>query len=207
TTDEITRARNGLGGEFAIEWGPSFLHNQLLSSSDYTRLTLSARGYLPLYEVEPAEGMNVFSSYLAGFGSVDWATGPEIPLSVRQTTGGRSIRSAPGGSVRGYASGRFDATLKAIGNVEIRNNLPAIVWPGLVPGIVLYTDTGYYLDTLATSPVADEHSGFLLSSGAGVSLELFGVASFVFYTNYLWTATSVDGERWIPFSLGFGYHY
>lgn len=206
-THETTRVSRGVQAELAIEWGPAFLHNQLLSDADYSRTTLSARGYLPLYELEPEEGMNRFSAYLAGFGVLDWSTGPVIPLSVRSTTGGRSLRSAPGGSVRGYASGRFDATFKAVANAEVRANLPSIAIPEIVPGLVVYTDGGYYLDEDSLSPQPTENQGFLLSSGAGFYLDLFRFAELVFYTNYVWIGTDVAGASWVPFSLGFGFHY
>lgn len=206
-TDEITRVREGATAELALEWGPPFLHNQVVGIADYNRATLTARSYLPLYAVVPRDGRNLFSSYLAFMGVVDWATGPEIPLVIRATTGGRSVRSAPGGSVRGYASGRFDATVKAVGNFEVRANLPAIVLPQIVPGLLIYTDGGYFFDEQQTSPNERENSGILLSSGLGLFLDLFDAAQFVFYTNYLWTETSVTGDRWVPFSLGFGFHY
>jgi hypothetical protein len=206
-TDDVTRLRRGFTAELALEWGPAFLHNQLLGHADYNRSTLSARGYLPLYEAEPAGGRNVFSAYLAGSAVVDWASGPHIPQIIRATTGGRSVRSATGGSVRGYGSGRFDATLKAIVNAEVRMNLPAVVIPQIVPGLVVYTDGGYFLDAEATSPTVAENNGVLISSGAGFFLDLFDAAQLVFYTNYLWTQTDVEGGRWVPFSLGFGFHY
>lgn len=207
TTDEITRARRGLSAELAIEWGPPFLHNTVLAVADYNRSTLSLRGYLPVFAADPVEGRNRFSAYLAGYGAIDWATGPDIPLAVRQSIGGRAPRSAPGGSVRGYGGGRFDSTVKAIGNVEVRLHLPAIVVPEVIPGLVLYTDAGYYLDTERVSPVEEENSGMLLSSGAGFFLDLFASAELVFYTNYLWTKGDVSAKRWVPFSLGFGFHF
>ncbi len=207
TTNEITRARRGLTAEVALEWGPPFLHNEVLAVADYSRSTLSLRGYLPVFAAQPTEGRNRFSAYLAAYGAVDWASGPSIPLAVRQSIGGRGPRSAPGGSVRGYRGGHFDSTVKAIGNVEARMHLPAIVVPQVVPGLVLYTDAGYYLDTERISPVDDENAGVLLSSGAGFFLDLFGSAELVFYTNYLWTEGDVSGSRWVPFSLGFGFHF
>ena len=205
--DEVTRVQRGFAGELAVEWGPPFLHNQFLGEADYNRTTLVLRGYLPVYELEPVDGRNRFSAYLAALSVVDWANGPQIPHIIRATTGGRSVRSATGGSVRGYRSGRFDATFKTVGNVEARLNLPAIVVPGIVPGLVVYTDGGYFYDVSQTSPVTAENSGFLLSSGAGFYLDLFDAAELVFYSNYLWSQTDVSGERWVPFSLGFGFHY
>ena len=206
-TDEVTRVRRGAAAEIAFEWGPSFLHNQVLSSADYSRASLSARGFLPLYEAPTPDGRNVFSAYLTGFAVLDWAAGPEIPQNIRQSTGGRSIRSAPGGSIRGYETGRFDSTVKAIANVEVRAGLPAIARPLIVPGLVLYTDAGLFFDEESTSPIDAENSGTLISSGAGFSLDLFDVFSLVFYTNLLWNRTNVEGDRWVPFALGFGFHY
>ncbi|MFP4113022.1 MAG: hypothetical protein ACOC2Y_02140 [Spirochaetota bacterium] len=207
TTDPVTRVTAGSRAELAIEWGPAFLHNQILGEADYNRTTLSARAYAPLLTVVPTEGRNVFSSFLALYGEIDWITGPEIPDIIRSTTGGRSMRPAPGGSIRGYGNGRFDSTFKIVTNADLRLMLPAIVLPSIVPGIVLYTDAGYFSDAERLSPNEADHSGFLLTSGAGLSIDMFNAVALVFYTNYLWLEPSVSGDRWVPFGLGFGFHF
>jgi len=195
--DDITGTEKGVHAELVLGWGPSFLHNQVLGSADFTRTTLSGRGFIPLYSADPRGDRNLFSSYLAMFGAVDWATGADVPMAVRSTIGTRSERSGTGGSVRGYESGRFDATLKAVANVEVRANLPSIVLspklPTLIPGILIYTDAGYYNDLDDFSTTTTEEPGTLLSSGAG--------------TNYLWQPAAVDETHWVPFTLGFGFHY
>jgi hypothetical protein len=203
----ITHVQCGIHGEATIEWAPPFLHNQVAGSADYNRTTVLGRVFVPLYSAEPRNGMNTFSSYLALFGIVDWASGPQIPLEVRATTGGRSIRAAVGGSVRGLEGRRFDSTFKAIANIEVRMNLPAIVLPSLVPGLVLYCDTAYFLDTEELSPVAEEHSGFAVTSGLGISLDLLNTVQLVFYTSFVINDTDITGRHWVPFFLGFGYHY
>lgn len=211
TESDATATKSGLQAEFVLGWGPSFLHNQVLGSADFTRTTLSGRGFIPLIERTPDGERNGFSSYLAMFAAVDWATGPDVPMAVRSSIGTRSERPGTGGSVRGYESGRFDATLKAVGNIEIRANLPSIVLtpklPVLIPGFLIYTDAGYYNDLAGFSPTADEQSGALVSSGAGVYLDVRGIAQIIFYTNYLWQPAAIDDDHWIPFTLGFGFHY
>lgn len=203
----ITRVRSGIEGELSLEWGPAWMHNQILGEADYTRSTLSGSGFLPLYVAEPEDGRNRFALYLASFAMIDWNNGPEVPLEIRGTTGGRNPRTGTGGSVRGYGSKRFDATFKAIGNLELRASLPAIGRPDIVPGLVIYTDAGYFLDELDTSPAADENSGLLVSSGAGISIEMFDSVQLVFYTNLLWTETDVEGDRYVPVVPGFGFHF
>jgi hypothetical protein len=86
-------------------------------------------------------------------------------------------------------------------------NLPAIVLPGLIPGLLVYTDAGYYNDMDSFSPDPAEAEGKLLTSGLGVYLDVLEIAEFVFYTNYLWTPARIDGTSWVPFSLGFGFHF
>lgn len=209
--DDITATRRGIQSELVLEWGPAFLHNQVLGAADFTRTTVSGRGFLPLYASTNGDARNRISSYLAVFGALDWATGPEIPMAVRSTFGTRSERPGLGGSVRGFESRRFDAPLKAVANVEVRTNLPTIVLPApipaLVPGFLVYTDAGYYNDLEALSPITDETSGSMLSSGAGVYVDVRGVAEIVFYSNYLWNPATIERTRWVPFSLGFGFHY
>ncbi len=203
----IVKTRRGILTELVLQWGPSFLHNSVIGSASFTRTTLSARGFLPIFVLPPRNDKNVFSSYLAAFAALDWATGPDIPMEVRSTFGLRSERAGLGGSVRGFESRRFDATLKAVANVEVRMNLPAIVLPGLIPGLLIYTDAGYFSDLDQLSPVAEEQSGTLFSSGGGFYLDVLDIAEFVFYTNYLWDPASIEGKHWMPFSLGFGFHF
>ena len=206
-TDRVTRLRQGFRAEATYEWGPPFLHNQVVSVADFTRATVSARGYLPLYQAPPVDERNRFSAYLGTYAAVDFAAGPQIPLSIRRTVGGRTPRYAPGGSVRGYDAGRFDSTFKAIGNVDARMHLPAIIIPEIIPGFVVYTDAGYFLDTETTSPIDSQNDGFLVSSGAGFFIDLFSAFEVVFYTNYLWTEPDVAGRKWVPFTIGFGFHF
>ena len=209
--DDVTGTEKGVHAELVLGWGPSFLHNQVLGSADFTRTTLSGRGFIPLYSADKRGDRNLFSSYLAMFGAVDWATGAVVPMAVRSTIGTRSERPGTGGSVRGYESGRFDATHKAVANVEVRANLPSIVLspklPTLIPGILIYTDAGYYNDLDDFSTTTTEEPGTLLSSGAGVYLDVRGIAQIIFYTNYLWQPAAVDGTHWVPLTLGFGFHY
>ena len=209
--NDVARSKSGFQAELVLQWGPAFLHNQVLGSGDFTRMTLSGRGFIPLLVRPTTGGKNVFNSYLAMFGAVDWATGQDVPMAVRSTIGTRSERPGTGGSVRGVESGRFDATLKAVANVEIRANLPSIVigskFPVLIPGFLVYTDGGYYNDLDGFSPTAADQSGALLSSGAGVYVDILNIAQIIFYTNYLWEPARVDGEHWYPLSLGFGFHY
>ena len=213
---DVLNTKRGLQAELVLQWGPPFLHNSVLGSADFTRTTLAARGFLPLYAAPPRAGRNNFSSYLAGFAAVDWATGAQVPTAVRSTLGLRSERSSVGGAVRGYEYGRFDATFKAVANAEVRMNLPAIVWPGLVPGIVVYTDAGYFNDLDVVSTVEGENSGTLLSSGIGLSIDIFDAVQFVFYSNLLWdqplpkdswNQVDLGFAYWQPFTLGFGFHF
>ena len=207
TQNTVTRVRNGVQAEIALEWGPSFLHNQIVGIADYGRWSARAAGFLPLYALEPVRDRNRLSVYAAGFAAVDWATGPAIPETIRASIGGRQVRPGTGGSVRGYGSGRFDATFKSVVNAELRVGLPAIALPVIVPGLVIYTDAGYYVDGAARSPIESENQGLLLSSGIGASIDLFDAATLVFYTNYLWTERGNTGERWVPFAMGFGFHF
>ena len=203
----LTRELSGVTAELAVEWGPSFLHNEVLGSAEFTRLTVKGSAFLPLLALPPRDGFNRFSLYLAGFSAIDWAYGPDVPIAVRQTTGGRSLRGAPGGSVRGYGSGRFDSTFKAITNLELRASLPSIILPSIIPGLVVFTDAGYFNDLDSASPVESQDSGLLLSSGAGLSIDFFDLAALVFYTSFAWTGDTRSGEIWNPLGIGFGFHF
>jgi hypothetical protein len=208
--NEVTATRRGLLAEFVIQWGPPFLHNSVRGSADFTRTTVSTRAFLPLWEAEPRENMNWSSGYLAAFAAVDWATGPAVPWQVRSTIGTRSERSGPGGSVRGFGVRRFDATLKAVANLELRANLRefSLPWilPNVVPGLIAFTDAGYFNDLDERSPNEDEQSGTLFSAGGGFYLDIVGIAEILLYTTAVWPAAA-NGRHWVPVSLGLGFHF
>ena len=205
--DPVLMSKSGVTAELAAELAPAFLHNQVLGAADYYRATLTLRGYLPIFSLEPDGQFNTLSIYAAAFGAVDWATGTQIPHAIRSSVGGRSPRSAIGGAVRGYELGRFDATFKVVANAEIRANLPALFLPGLLPGLLVYTDFGYFYNTGAVPPYPAEGSGYLFSSGAGVYFDVLDIFQLLFYTNVLWNETTIGKEPFVPFSLGFGFHY
>lgn len=205
TLDEVSRTRQGVAAEASVEWGPSFLHNQLIGEANYGRLNLTARQFSPILALE-ADGTNQLSVYQATYAAVDWGFGAQLPYETRATFGGRSPRSGLGGAVRGYTSRRYDADFKAVFNTELRLTGPSLVVPIIRPGLLVHYDAGYFLDTRRISPVADERSGFVQSAGAGVYVEIVGVASIVFYTHALLSEPSLSGTRWVPFSLGFGFH-
>lgn len=191
----------GYYAEASAEWGPAFLGNTIFGRADFLRFNITAMGFLPIYDANPESFANVFSVYLGEFFSVDYVVGDSIPLNVRQTFGGRDPRTGLGGAVRGVDDGRYDTTFKAVNNVEVRMNLPAIVLPDLVPGIVAYFDAGYY-------DFADyTKSGTVFSTGAGVYLNLLDLAYLAAYSNYLLNDTNLDGTQWTPFELEFGLHF
>ncbi|MFP4643086.1 MAG: hypothetical protein ACLFM0_01895 [Spirochaetales bacterium] len=152
-----------------------------------------------------AERLNQFALYGGAYITGDFAFGERVPLSAR-----RSIlrplfdRSGLGGTVRGYESGRYDAQAKVAGGGELRAVLPAIARADVLPGVVAYADAGAYRG------LADgdrEASGVAAGGGAGLSISLFDLATLVFYSQYALADTRVDGSRFTPFAIGFGYHF
>lgn len=172
-TDDY-RVKSGLAAEASAEWGPSGLSSVAV---DYLRLGAKAEAYLPLFS-RGKEGLNLFSSYLAGYASVDWAEGRHIPIHVMQSFGGRSARDGLGGSVRGYPSKAWDAAFKAVANLELRLLGPALFGiPWLLPMAYGFADLGLYegLPGAATPSQADA-GGRLASVGGGFALDLFDFA-------------------------------
>lgn len=204
--DPVTAASSGASAEASFEWGPGFLHNQLAGAANYGRVNLTATAFAPVFSLVD-HGERVLSLYQASFASVDYGFGPELPFVIRSTFGGRAPRSGLGGAVRGYETSRYDADFKAVFNTELRANGPSLVLPRIVPGLLLHYDAGYFLDTRALSPDVEDRDGFVQSIGAGIFLQLTDIAEFVFYTHGLLSEPSIEDTRWIPFSLGFGFHY
>lgn len=213
---DVTTSRQGWDTQFVGEWGPSFLGNDHIGEADFSRVGAQVRGFVPLHESEPrimenSDGehtkLNSFTLYAGAFAAGDYAWGSRVPLSAR-----RSIlrplddRSGLGGTVRGYESGRYDATLKVGAGGELRAVLPAIGRPDILPGLVAYVDGGFWRG-LEEAPADEREWGTALASGAGASISLFDLATLVFYSRWALDEKLVDGSRWDPFAIGFGYHF
>ena len=194
------KTRSGMAAELSAEWGPGSL--------DYLRFNWTFRWFLPLYDVAPDRPVNLLSMYLGELYSVDYAMGlsSSVPLFIRQTFGGRNQATGLGGAMRGVDSGSLDTNLKAVNNLEVRANLPALFLPDLVPGIVVFWDLGYY-NQMGETGIAVPGSGFVRSTGAGVYLDLLDIATVAAYVDYRLDAVNAGGSPWTLGAIEFGLHF
>lgn len=199
--DHPHRLLSGMKAEASVEWGPAFLGNQAVGRSDFVRLNATASFFLPLFDVAPGAPANVLSAYLGAFAAVDCALGESIPLSVRQTFGGRSPRKGLGYAVRGLEDCRFDTPLKVVANLEMRAHLPALGLLDLIPGILVFFDGGYY-DYLDFP-----EAGLVFSTGTGLYLSLFDMLSITVYTRLLLNERRVDDESRMSIAAAFVSHF
>jgi hypothetical protein len=207
--DAAHKTKDGFAAEATVEWGPSFFLNTLDGDSNYVRLNATARGFLPLYDVSPGSASNLLSLYAGDYVSVDYAAGfgAPVPLSVRQTFGGRDQNTGLGHSVRGVDSAGLDTNFKAVNNLELRLNLPALFLRDLLPGLVVYWDAGYYAQVGETGVPSPVPAGFVTSTGAGIFLDLLDLASLAAYVDYRLDAPNADGSRLTLFAIEFGMHF
>jgi hypothetical protein len=126
--------------------------------------------------------------------------GSAVPLQIRQTFGGTKPRTGLGGALRGIDAGCMDTNLKAVNNLEVRVNLPAIVIRDIVPGILGYWDAGAYAQ-VGEGP-GDPAAGFVTTAGGGVYVDFFDFAQLIGYLNYRFTGENTDGN-----ALGFGFDF
>ena len=205
--DKAHKGKGGIAAEASVDWGPGFFFNDMGGPSNFVRLNATARGFLPLYDAEPGRRGNLFSMYLAEFAAADYAIGLDgdpVPYIIRRTFGGMKPRTGLGNAVRGVDSGSLDVNLKIVNNLELRMNLPAIVLPDLVPGVVVHWDAGYFAQV---GEAAGAASGFVSTIGAGLYINLFDLAHLAAYTHYRLDGVNADGSAWVPFDLQFGLHY
>jgi hypothetical protein len=195
------RVFSGMQAEISLEWGPLFLFNGDVGGADFLRFNCSFRGFLPLFDLDPDNPFNAFSAYAGLFAAVDYVCGTGVPLNIRQSFGGRSPRKGLGFALRGLEDGRLDTPLKAVANTEVRFNLPALADPSVIPGLLVFFDAGYY--NLVDAPV----SGFIFSTGAGVTLSLFDAVNLCFTTQLLLNHTKATGEIWTPVYFEFVWHF
>ena len=128
--DTRHKMKNGASAEVSAEWGPRFFLNGLDGDSDFLRLNATLRWFLPVFDIAPDRPVNLLSMYLGEFASVDYAIGfsAPVPLYIRQTFGGRYAQQpiGLGQQVRGVDAGAYDTNLKAVNNLELRLDLPAV---------------------------------------------------------------------------------
>jgi hypothetical protein len=208
--DNRHKVRSGLSAELSAEWGPRFFFNTLVGDSDFLRLNATLRWFLPLFDLAPDRPVNLLSVYLGEFASLDYsvAFGAPVPLYIRQTFGGRYAQQpiGLGLQVRGVDPGAYDTNLKAVNNLELRFNLPAIVLPDMVPGAVLYWDIGCYDQVGESGVLSPPAWGIVTTTGIGVTLDFLDLATGAAYLTWRLDAPNADGTV-LGFDIEFSLHF
>ncbi len=202
------KTENGLSAEASIEWGPSFFFNTLFGDANYLRVNVTARGFLVLYDAGAGTGSNLLSLYGGDLVSVDYAAGfgAPVPISVRQTFGGRDQVTGLGSAVRGVDSASLDTNVKVVNNLELRANLPALFLPDLVPGAVVFVDAGYYAQVGEPGVASPLPAGFVASTGAGLYLDVFDLASVAASVTWRLDRATANGQQ-LGYVIVFGLHF
>ncbi len=208
-TDPRHKTRNGFAAEATVEWGPSFFLNAVFGDANYVRFNANARAFLPLYDLAPDAEANLLSLYAGDFVSVDFAAGfgAPVPIAIRQTFGGRDQITGLGHAVRGVDSASLDTNFKAVNNLELRANLPALFTRDLVPGVVVFVDAGYYAQIGEQGTASPVPAGFIASTGAGVYIDLLDLASLAADIDYRLDGPNADGTLLTLFAIEFGMHF
>jgi len=209
--DSSSKVISGWWLDASAEYAPPGLSTP--SSTDYAQFDLSAKGFLPLFQKTEERGWNVVSLYLAGFAGVDYIAGlgtdatEGIPYPVSQRFGGRVYREGLGGAVRGLGNGWADGKFKAVGNLELRCNFPAVFRKDILVGAAAFTDAGYYADPPGAPGASRLLSGACVSAGLGGFLDMLDKGYVAAYTTLLLNTTNYRNEYWEPFSFEFGLHF
>jgi hypothetical protein len=219
--DRAHKTKSGFAAEASVEWGPAGFLNTLVGGSDYARFNGTLWGFLPLWDAAPDRPLNLFSVYLCDFYGIDYITGSQVPLYVRETLGGRDQRTGLGSIVRGVDSAAYNANFKTVNSLEVRANLPAIDlktlipglasalpfidWSSLVPGVVAFYDAGYY--SQLGEPSTSGAAAFIDSTGFGIYMDFFDLANIAAYVEYRLDGVNAEGSPWSLFAVEFGLHY
>ena len=206
--DQRHKMRDGVSAEASLEWGPSFLFNTLAGNSNFVRLNANFTWFKPLYDMAPEKPASFFNLYLGEFISVDYAAGfgTPVPLPIRQTFGGRTrLVEGLGGQVRGVDADSLDTNLKAVNNLELRANGPALFNPNIVPGLLVFWDAGYY-NQVGEAGIASPGSGFVTTIGAGGFLDFLDLGTGAGYFCYRLDNVNAGGQR-LSFMIEFGLHF
>ena len=215
------RWRDGVSMETTAEWGPPWFFNTIQGYSDFIRFNGQFTWFVKLYDAEPDRRRNLFSVYAGDFVDADYAiglNGSRVPLYVRQNFGGRTQDTALGAQVRGVDKGAYDANLKAVNNLEVRFNLPAIpsediaaillprdlasLIPDAIPGFLAYLDAGAY-DQVGEPGISTPAFGYVAATGGGAYIEVPGLGFLLLYVEYRLDAPNAEGDR-LRLALEFG---
>ena len=204
--------KTGVQTILSVEAAPLGLNGE--GQASYLRASLESKLFIPLIEeTNPQDQKNIFSAYLGLYNITDYTTGlsPDlafdgVPTHIRQSFGGLSSREGLGGAVRGFNAGLFDAAVKSATSLELRANLPTLIFPGLVPVFLIYADLGVWGLPIEGGPDADTW-GSIASTGAGLGLDLFGFGTVLVYTHVALKETPLENKAWTPVAIGFGLHF
>ncbi len=199
--NKTTKTYTGIYGEASAEYSPASFNISTYGNTDFFRLNGTVKFFFPLYESTYGDGLNLLSIYLCDYLSADYLMGDSIPINARETFGGRDTRDGLGSAVRGLDKRRFDSTLKAVNNFEIRMNLPALGIRDITSGMLLYFDTGFYGGMKQQAP------GFVFATGGGIFLNFFDFAVIVVYAEFLLNDTTVAGGSITFPQIEFGLHF
>ena len=202
-----TPVLEGLDAELTFEWAPEQFLNTVFGNADFTRVSARARGFVPVRSGGGRHETRQTGVYAGAHVIGDYTRGSAVPILVRSSFGGRFGRSGLAGTVRGYESGRFDSVAKAAAGAELRIVGPQLGGAAFMPGLVLFTDAGYYSGFEGADSPSDGESGWIASSGLGASVTMFNAVTLVFYSSYVLADELLTGGRLNPLSVGFGYHF
>ncbi|MFP4562938.1 MAG: hypothetical protein ACLFRY_06465 [Spirochaetia bacterium] len=191
----------GYYGQVSLVYAPPFLFNSILGRAHYFAANTHVFGFLPVFGIVNDAGNHIIGGYFGGMLMLDIYAGQYVPAVIRQTAGALRRSVSMGSMVRGVDKGRFDAPFKTSLNLDFRLNLPAIIWQGLIPGFLVYFDSGYY------DYFGDRGRGLLFTTGAGVFLRIFTLGEFVVYTQYYINGENINGRSFTPISFELGLHF
>jgi len=205
-TEDSHQILQGIYGEVSAEYSPYWLGNTIFGNTDYWRLNAQVKGFLPLFDLDPASDMNKLSIYLGDYISVDFAGGSSIPIYVMQSFGGKKLRKGLGGSLRGFDKYAWDTRFKAVNNLELRMNGPALGHPALIPTLFTYFDAGCFHGYQTAPETFNNSSDFLCSAGIGIAINAFNIEHVRMSFDFPLYGERHDGETWF-LDLDFALHF
>ncbi|MBI9109017.1 MAG: hypothetical protein JEZ04_19900 [Spirochaetales bacterium] len=167
--------KEGIEALLQLDCGPDFLNR----SADYYHLNTEIKVYIPIIDIEPERGFNLFNIYLAERFKLGYANGDYVPVNVRYDNRA---------DIRGVERERFNTKFTVTNNLELRINFPALFLPALMPGFLVYFDSAFYFEEAG-------YQGFLISTGAGLYLDIFGFFQVGVRLDYLINDFKMDGKK------------
>lgn len=158
---------SGFNVDGSASYAPSWFFNDIVGTTDFISLNLTAKGYIPLLDVQrDSSELALLGIYLADRVRADYTTGNAIPAFYQE-------KPSMGDKMRGFESNSLGTEFSIVNNFEIRFYGIEFI-DNINPVFIAFFDAGYFIGDYYNTSYPG--SGFVCSTGFQVALNIIDFA-------------------------------